>query len=322
MEHFKQTCGFENFNSCFGNQTQDFRLNINSIIMKTSTQFLLPSEDQFRSPRINILPTDEGYISLKVSISEKLQEIITDPYYAENNTETTITKTLIPSYASIIVFAFGGPTTFHAIDREIVVEQCQVIGPLKQAFDYSIYKGGKLLVIGFKGDSFYRFFGSTHSDINIPINPDQIQREYNFTKLWHELNTLKNVEEKVDLICEFFESNNSQRIQLIDEIADFYNRHLDPIKAFAQDRNQTERNIQLLHKKYLGYSAKELSRFHRFMKAIDFVQKQVLKNAIVDWMEVVQVCGFYDQSQLIREFKYYLNITPKKYLDFQKNFCG
>ncbi|MFZ0596955.1 MAG: AraC family transcriptional regulator [Flavobacterium sp.] len=33
-------------------------------------------------------------------------------------------------------------------------------------------------------------------------------------------------------------------------------------------------------------------------------------------------CGYYDQSQLIHDFKYYMNISPTKFLKFQNDIYG
>lgn len=41
----------------------------------------------------------------------------------------------------------------------------------------------------------------------------------------------------------------------------------------------------------------------------------------IDWFEIINKCGYYDQSQLIHDFKHYLNISPTKYVKFQQDIC-
>jgi AraC-like DNA-binding protein len=42
----------------------------------------------------------------------------------------------------------------------------------------------------------------------------------------------------------------------------------------------------------------------------------------MDWFEVINECGYYDQSQLIHDFKHYINLSPAKYLKFQQDICN
>ncbi|MFC3161583.1 AraC family transcriptional regulator [Chryseobacterium arachidis] len=100
------------------------------------------------------------------------------------------------------------------------------------------------------------------------------------------------------------------------------NPNLDKIKSVAALHNHTERNIQLYHKKYLGYSAKEINRYERFLNAVKFIQHNITLKNKVDWFEIVDKCGYYDQSQLIRDFKYYIDLSPTKYLEFQQAICN
>lgn len=70
-----------------------------------------------------------------------------------------------------------------------------------------------------------------------------------------------------------------------------------------------------------GYSAKEISRHQRFLKAVELVQNMALSNSKADWFDVVNKCGYYDQSQLIHDFKHYTHLSPSKYLKFQQDIC-
>ncbi|HEY0298211.1 MAG TPA: AraC family transcriptional regulator [Arachidicoccus sp.] len=42
----------------------------------------------------------------------------------------------------------------------------------------------------------------------------------------------------------------------------------------------------------------------------------------IDWFDIISECGYYDQSQLIHDFKHYINLSPVKYLSFQQDICN
>ncbi|MCY1663072.1 AraC family transcriptional regulator [Chryseobacterium sp. SL1] len=83
-----------------------------------------------------------------------------------------------------------------------------------------------------------------------------------------------------------------------------------------------ERNIQIKQKEQFGYSSKEISRYMRFLKAIKIIEKETENNKKVEWFSIISECNYYDQSQLIHDFKHYLQISPSQYLKFQEDICN
>lgn len=65
-----------------------------------------------------------------------------------------------------------------------------------------------------------------------------------------------------------------------------------------------------------------LYRYERFLKAIKIIEETNFDSSKVDWFEIIEQCGYYDQSQLIRDFNHYLNLSPLKYLKFQDIICN
>jgi AraC-like DNA-binding protein len=89
----------------------------------------------------------------------------------------------------------------------------------------------------------------------------------------------------------------------------------------AGHTGQTKRNIQLKHKQRLGYSEKEVTRYERFLRALEQVNQYNSAGAKVNWFDVIYDCGYYDQSQLIHDFKHYLGLSPTRYLKVQHDIC-
>jgi AraC-like DNA-binding protein len=266
---------------------------------------------------------EEKYSNFKIAVPTDYEDVFSHFYFAENSTAETITKTLLPSYQTILIFNFGTTAILYSNEKtEIKIDKCLVLGPLKQAFDYSLPQKSKILVANFRDDAFYRFFGNASVAEHLPANPDDLLDENCFTALWSELNRINDTNHQVNYILDFCKPYLKQRNKIAVKLTNFDDETLNPIKSIASQQNQTERNIQLNHKKHLGYSAKEINRYQRFLKAIELLQNIASTSTKIDWFEIINECGYYDQSQLIHDFKHYIKISPTKYLKFQQDICN
>ncbi len=266
----------------------------------------------------------QEYHNFRIPVTAEFEEVFSHFYFAENNTDAPLSKTLLPNFQTLLVFGFGPKITLQSkLNTILVLDKCIVLGPVKQAFTYTLPVNAQMLVANFKDDAFYRFFGKAITDGHVPFNPDELLAENCFTNLWHELQKIAGINEKVDFILAFCKPYLRHREGAFKPLSNFDNQNhsLNPIKAIAKETNQSERNVQLNHKKFLGYSAKEINRYHRFLKATELIQQSLLLAKKLDWFEVIHACNYYDQSQLIRDFKHFINLSPKQYLNFQQDIC-
>lgn len=265
----------------------------------------------------------EGNNDYRIAVPSEFETVFSHFYFAENKTDFPITKTLLPSFQTILVFNFGAEAFLKSQQNNILkAEKCLVLGPIKQAFDYTLEPNAEILVANFKEDAFYRFFGNALLTHSLPIHPDALIPENCFTTLWEELKEIPDNKERVDYILKFCKPYLREQNKITTLLADFKDEVLNPIKAIASSTNQRERNIQLNQKKFFGYTIKEVNRYERFLKAVELIQKNTVAAEKIDWIAIVDACGYYDQSQLIHDFKYYMNISPTKFLKFQSDICG
>lgn len=259
----------------------------------------------------------------KIAVPSEFQTVFSHFYFTENKTDSPVTKTLIPSFQTILVFTFGAKTSLKSQQNNILeAEKCLVLGPIKQAFDYTLASGSQILVANFKEDAFYRFFGKALAKHTLPVHPDDLISDNCFAALWEELQQIPDTNDRVAHILAFCKPYLREQNAIAMLLADFKEQALNPIKTIASKTNQTERNIQLNQKKAFGYTIKEANRYERFLKAVEHIQKDVETTGKVDWLAIVEACSYYDQSQLIHDFKYYMNISPTKFLKFQSDICG
>jgi AraC-like DNA-binding protein len=270
-----------------------------------------------------MITKENEYNNYRIPVPVEFEDVFTHFYFAENKSNETITKTLLPSYQTILIFNFGEKPYLHSKQNtHIEVDKYLMLGPIKQAFDYSLPPNTEILTVNFKDDAFYRFFGNAAIAEHVPMNPEDLINENCFSILWYELNKMEDINNRVHHILKFSEPYLVNRNKIAEQLANFKEQSLNPIKSVASQNSQTERNIQLNQKKHFGYSAKEHNRYERFLKAIELIQNLASSASKIDWFEIVAECGYYDQSQLIKDFKYYINLSPTKYLKFQQDICN
>jgi len=246
---------------------------------------------------------------------EKLKGVVSHFYHIYHVAgEVPVIKHLAPSLEMLLVFNFGPAIAISFQDQlpgEEFVEKIAVLGPLRKMLNYELLPGTDALVVNFVLDGFYRLF-------NVPVSGiadhDWNQGHY-LTELWDELALLTDVQERIDLTGSFIVSvanqNEAAVMPLLAGEAYFFDPAIQPSKAIASDAGLTERCIQLRFQKYAGYSPKELLRFLRFKAVINHLMKGDEKAGI---FELITGYQYHDQSHLIKDFKYFLGVTPQQFI--------
>ncbi|WP_430827517.1 DUF6597 domain-containing transcriptional factor [Chryseobacterium indologenes] len=265
----------------------------------------------------------QEYREYRIPATQEFENVFTHFYFAENGSEHPVTKTLLPTYQTILLFCFGEQVSMSTHEKTIItVDECMVFGPVRQSFDYTLPSKTSILVANFKDDAFYRFFGKGAIESHVVQHPDDLLKENCFANLWYQLTTLQSPEEQVNFILNFCRPYLRARDQTSLLLSNFEQDHLNPVKTIAEQIQQTERNIQHKQKKQFGYSLKEINRYLRFLKAIRLIEEESAGPTKISWFNIIDQCGYYDQSQLIHDFKHFLHISPAKYLKFQQDICN
>lgn len=261
------------------------------------------------------------YHQLKIPVPQEFENVFTYFYYAENGSSGPVTKTLLPSYQTIMLFCFGDSAFMATQEKNTVeVHQCIILGPVRQTFEYTLPAGTSILVANFKDDAFYRFFGKAVVAVH-GIHPNEILHDNCFTELWQQISTFPSPEEKTAHILEFCRPYLQDQDEIIRLLSHFNDDALNPVKTIAEQTHRSERTIQQKQKEQLGYSSKEMIRYTRFLKAIRLIEKELEHQKKIEWFNIIDECGYYDQSQLIHDFKHFINLSPSQYLKFQSDIC-
>jgi AraC-like DNA-binding protein len=79
------------------------------------------------------------------------------------------------------------------------------------------------------------------------------------------------------------------------------------IEDLATQTGFSRKHLGTLFLQQVGLSPKALARVHRFRDALALLDRS---NGVVPWAGLAEICGFYDQSHLINEFRRFTGFSP------------
>ena len=82
------------------------------------------------------------------------------------------------------------------------------------------------------------------------------------------------------------------------------------IRDIARDAGLSQRRFIELFAREVGMSPKLFCRVRRFRRALEKVRQTVVPN----WARVAVDCGYYDQSHLIHDFRFFSNLSPTEFV--------
>ena len=88
------------------------------------------------------------------------------------------------------------------------------------------------------------------------------------------------------------------------------------IRDVARDAGLSQRRFIQLFSREVGMSPKLFYRVRRFRQALETVRQPAVPN----WAQVAVDCGYYDQSHLINDFRFFSTLSPTEYVR-QRSDC-
>lgn len=82
------------------------------------------------------------------------------------------------------------------------------------------------------------------------------------------------------------------------------------MEFIANETGYSQQHFINLFKKYVGISPKQYQRIVRFNQVLQEIESKKK----VEWGQLSQELGYYDQAHFIRDFKHFSGFSPKKYL--------
>ena len=171
----------------------------------------------------------------------------------------------------------------------------------------------KLMGIRFYGSGLYPFAAINGKEIlnkNIPFLTEQYQEFIPRKFEAKEDKTLLKMAYR--LLNQMYDAKRDEETKLLKE---YYfhlreNQDVMNIETFCQQAGTNYTSLNRTFSKILGLSTKKFERLIKFRKALG-----KLLNNPEKLSQIAIASGYFDQSHFIKEFKYFMDMSPSEYLD-------
>lgn len=157
-------------------------------------------------------------------------------------------------------------------------------------------------------------FGFPINEFGDDVIPIDALSDIDITNLNQRLLDIDDNHKSVELIEEFFlqrisrfEGYNYRRIQ---SVIDAVNSGQNEISSLARTACLGYKQFKRIFTEYIGTNPKDFIRVSRFQQASHLLQIYPK----VTLSELADICGYYDKSHLIAEFKQFSGCVPSEYL--------
>ena len=177
-------------------------------------------------------------------------------------------------------------------------------------------KLNKQIDVIFKPGGFYKFFGIYDGEVgNDCFRADEVVGNQ-IRCIEEQFKDLKSMGDRVRLLDRFFAERlkfmrreiNTTLIAMRLIVA---NRGNMKVKELSKELSISNRTLERQFMNRIGLSPKEFLRVVRFKSVLN----KILSLNSIDWLDLVQSHGYYDQSHLIEEFKSATTFSPQSFLD-------
>ena len=238
-----------------------------------------------------------------------------DSVYCYFGTTSGMRQYLIPDGKTDLLLNFG--SAIYILDenkRICALTESIFQGIRKRPYTFEFGKnlgiiGIRFLPLGFSSLFRYREKEITEKPISAELIAGKSVKEVE-EKIAEEPDLQKKLGTVVNWLNDFFINRDRSNQKISDSLDELnLSKGLLKIKTIGKDEAGYKR-IQRTFNEYIGISPKLYSRMLRF----DSIHNELRKAPGVDWMDIVTKYDFHDQSHLIKEFKFFTNITPSEFL--------
>jgi AraC-like DNA-binding protein len=233
-----------------------------------------------------------------------------------------VERTLLPAFQVVLLFDLGQgraelwPAGQVALAPVYPLASLGLLGPVKSAWQYRLAGGARVLVVTFTLAGFYRLFQVPLEYLGPGLtDPDAVVGHGGFAGLWAQLRFLSSPAQLVQALTAFclpylraVEAPHAELLAHLPLLAP--SSPLNPLKVLAAASHRSERAVQLRFQKYLGFSAKEATRFLRFRHVLAALPQADQPTDAPEWGDLLERYGYYDQSHLIHDFGHFLHQSP------------
>ncbi len=241
-----------------------------------------------------------------------------------------IMREIVPSTNIVVCYNYGSTVSYSIINKNTIKElpkqltelvnkidslstpfQQVIIGPHKDIIIETTHKHIKTIAIEFKTGYRNNFFGHKTKTLSGNVLPIDFSNKIitNLGKLLVETQE----ENMFDTIDKYLKNNfltsiysqtiNKELFESINNIKD--NPFNQKAQTMARENNKCLRHFNRIFNEYTGLASKQFIMVQKINKVIE----TMLEHKDLSLKEIIELCGYYDHSQLNRDFKLLGGIT-------------
>lgn len=246
---------------------------------------------------------------------EELKAYIYNYWSIKNKIDTKKTNKILSDGSLGFTINFSNPYEITLNSKETYCDAKVVLnGQTKYASFITFEKYLDAIGIRFKVGGAYKFFDEEISSLcDKNINYDE--SFWDFDSLYKNLITKQNNDEKIEVIEQFLinrlNRSKKENSKHTFDIVAFINECKGDIsiECLCEQFSLNKRQIERIFKKEIGLSAKLFTRIIRMRNVRDSLSSLEIENLTSTGYNN----GFFDQAHFIKEFKSFMNETPKSY---------
>ncbi len=250
-----------------------------------------------------------------------LASLIECYWVIENDSPTIQQQKIIPDGFPEIIFHYRAPYRINISGNWENQSQQLLAGQIRNHFLLENTGVSGMIGIKFKPYALSELFYLEMSEFTDKVVNllDVLPEE--FEGIYSKMVSNSSYTFKVEVLNSFLESylhsmSKSDKIEQAVNLI-FETKATLTISEIAKKINISERQLERLFKRYIGLSPKFYCRIIRFAYIFELVQKEN-----IEWSELAQHTGFYDQSHFIKNFKEFTGEDPTKYFFNEENMAN
>jgi len=181
--------------------------------------------------------------------------------------------------------------------------------------------GAAMMVIAFKKGMAAPFFPFPMQEITDSVVDADLVWGNDFVHLREDLLETDDIDRRFRMVEEFLLLSYGSRLE-IDPCVAFAVREIvnrpdaTNIRKMNDQIGYSHKHFIELFRRSIGVTPKAYLKIMRFQKAIRTIDAAVS----MDWSQIAQECGFYDQAHFINDFKHFSGFTPEQYSAIHSNY--
>ena len=221
--------------------------------------------------------------------------------------------TIVPTTRIDLLFFFGDPFIEHTGNAVFPLPRFYLLGQRTTPLKVAASGQTGIIIISFKTCAALPFFGIPMQEFtNQSILLENFMAPVEVRAIENQVMSVASAREKVMILQHFLSAKLQQPLfdPLMLQAAHLINHQFRSFNikqvaaALGLGRRQFERRFQ----QSIGLSPRKFANILRFQKAL-FLQLQG-----EHWTDIVDICGYYDQSHFIREMKSLSSFSPGQVL--------